>query len=94
MKSLQDAIYNWLSIKIVSEARPNDTAAMETEEMFRAIVEKDHHATITSIEKKDELYLVTYEKEGQESSYRYPEELINCMLDSINEHPERYKNYN
>ena len=30
MGSLQDAIYNWLTIKVVADARPNDLAAVET----------------------------------------------------------------
>ena len=38
MKSLQDAIYNWLTIKIVSDARPDDTAALETTQMFEQIL--------------------------------------------------------
>ena len=30
MNSVQDAIYNWLTIKVVIDHRPEDTAAKET----------------------------------------------------------------
>ena len=34
MKSFKMRLYNWLTIKVVSDARPDDIAATETEEMF------------------------------------------------------------
>lgn len=93
MKSLQDALYNWLSIKVVSDARPEDTAAKETVKMFRNIVESEHLVTLLEVEKTDDMYYVTYTKEGKKAKSRFPVDLIDCMLEGINEHPERYKNY-
>ena len=34
MNSVQDAVYNWLTIKVVCDERPEDLAAVETEKMF------------------------------------------------------------
>ena len=93
MKSLQDALYNWLSIKVVSDARPEDKAASETTEMFYTILLNDHNISDIHIQKVEEMYMLSYIKEGQKGTSRFPAELIDCMLDSINENPERYKNY-
>ena len=93
MKSLQDALYNWLSIKVVSDARPEDKAASETTEMFYAILLEEHKVADIDIQKADEMYMLSYTKEGQKATSRFPAELIDCMLDSIKENPERYKNY-
>lgn len=93
MKSLQDALYNWLSIKVVCDARPDDTAAKETVEMFLTILENEHHVSNIGVTKHEEMYLVTFQKNGENGSHRFPIDLIDCMIDSINENPERYKNY-
>ena len=45
MKSVQDSLYNWLTIKVVSDARPEDIAATETEEMFLSILTEEHGIT-------------------------------------------------
>ena len=42
MNSVQDVIYNWLTIKVVCDARPKILAAAETEKMFLSILEEDH----------------------------------------------------
>lgn len=34
MQSLQDTIYNWLTIKLVAESRPDDLAAQENDAIF------------------------------------------------------------
>jgi hypothetical protein len=64
MHSVQDALYNWLTIKVVAEARPDDEAAQETYELFDSMLREDHGITSVTIEKLDEMYLVTYEKKG------------------------------
>ncbi|WP_042349075.1 hypothetical protein [Bacillus massiliigorillae] len=93
MKSLQDALYNWLSIKVVSDARPEDKAANETVAMFLKILEDDHNVSSLEITKDEDMYYVTYEKSGISHTNRFPVELIECILMSINENPARYKNY-
>ncbi len=93
MRSLQDAIYNWLSIKIVCDARPDDTAAMETEKAFYRILEEDYKVSGMQIRQEEELYITTYIINDEELTYRFPSELIECILVSINENPQRYRNY-
>ena len=93
MRSLQDAMYNWLSIKVVCDARPEDTAAMETEKAFYRILEEEYQVSIMQVRREEEFYFISYKINNEEKTHRYPRELIDCILDSINENPQRYKNY-
>jgi hypothetical protein len=93
MHSVQDALYNWLTIKVVAEARPDDEAAQETYELFDSMLREDHGITSVTIEKLDEMYLVTYEKQGETKSTRFPAELIDCYLDHMKREPEKFRNY-
>jgi hypothetical protein len=93
MKSLQDAIYNWLTIKIVAEARPDDTAARDTFELFEDILVNEFKLKDISIQKDEVMYLVTYKIDGEVKSARFPTELIEVMYDQIQNNPERYQNY-
>ena len=93
MRSLQDAMYNWLSIKVVCDARPDDTAAMETEKAFYRILEEEYKVSSVQIRREEELYIITYTINDEELTYRFPRELIECILVSINENPQRYRNY-
>ena len=60
MKSVQDSLYNWLTIKVVSDARPEDIAATETEEMFLSILKEEHGITDLMIHKEEEFYYLSY----------------------------------
>ncbi|KEK25883.1 hypothetical protein [Bacillus gaemokensis] len=91
MRSVQDALYNWLTIKTVAEARPSDVAAQETYLLFHNMLYGDHQLRDVTVEKKEDMYLVTYEREGEKHSTRFPVELIDCFLDQMNQEPEKYK---
>ncbi|MCQ6275123.1 hypothetical protein JMM81_09130 [Bacillus sp. V3B] len=93
MKSVQDAIYNWLTIRVVCEERPGDLAAVETEEMFWTILEDEHGLSNVTIDKDEVMYYITYMKDGESSKARFPRELIDVMINQINEEPEKYKIY-
>jgi len=93
MRSLQDALYNWLTIKIIAEARPTDEAAQETYALFDGVLKNDHGVEQVAIEKNEEMYLVTYTKEGQTKSTRFPTELIDCFLEQMEREPEKFQNY-
>ncbi|MCH1623930.1 hypothetical protein [Fredinandcohnia quinoae] len=93
MKSLQDAIYNWLTIKVVADARPDDISAVDTLQLFEDILTKDFQVGDKTIQKDDEMYYVTYSIDGEEKKVRFPIELIDIMHNQIQGNPERYKNY-
>jgi hypothetical protein len=93
MSSIQDSVYNWLTIKVVCDARPDDFAAVETEAMFRGIMEEEHGVTDLFINKDEEFYLISYIKNEEYETVRFPRDLIEVMLNQINESPDRYKIY-
>ncbi len=93
MRSAQDALYNWLSIKVVCDARPEDSAARETLDLFDDIVTNEHKLTNIEITTDDSMYYVSYVQGDEMKKTRFPRELIEVMLDQINEQPERYANY-
>lgn len=93
MYSLQDTLYNWLTIKVVCDARPNDTAAKETMDLFEKSLAEDHQVACLEVTKEDPMYFVFYTVNGEQKKQRYPMELIDIMLNQINENPDRYENF-
>ncbi|MFE4896833.1 hypothetical protein [Peribacillus butanolivorans] len=92
MKSLQDALYNWLTIRVVCDARPDDSAARDTEMFFMQILKKDHQVIIDSVSKKEPFYFVEFLIGDEMKKQRFPIELIDIMLDQIQLEPDKYKN--
>lgn len=85
----QDAIFNWLQIKVVSDARPEDNAAKETLEFFEQILHEDHLLTEFSITQIDEtMYHVQYVKEGTSKKQMFDKERIEQLLTDINSNPK------
>jgi hypothetical protein len=93
MRSAQDALYNWLTIKIVSDARPDDTAAKETTALFEEILRDEHHLSNIEITTDEIMYYVTYQEGKESKKTRFPRELIEVTLNQINQNPEKYQNY-
>lgn len=93
MKSLQDALYNWLTIKVVSDERPGDTAAIETKELFDNILQKDHGVSDIVVTTDAVMYYVEYKHQNETKKARYPRELIEIMINQINQEPDKYENY-
>jgi hypothetical protein len=93
MNSLQDAIYNWLTIKVVVDERPEDTAAVDTKSLFEEILADEHGVQVPEVKTDEQMYYVYLEKNGEEKTYRFPRDLIEVMIDQINGEPEKYPNY-
>lgn len=91
--NVHDAIYNWLTIKVVTDARPEDEAAVETEEMFLQMLQQDHGINQITYDKFDMFYHVTYMLNNDSKATKYPIELIEVMLKQILAEPEKYKNF-
>ena len=91
MNSLMDAVYNWLTIRIVYDARPEDTAARDTVHLFEQTLESDHGVDRYSYEKKDGWYTVVFTKDGNADELRFREEMVEIMLKQVLSHPERYQ---
>jgi hypothetical protein len=93
MKTLKDALYNWLTIRVVYDARPDDAAAKETVELFEEILLSQHGVSDMEISKDKTMYHVSYKHEGEIKKDRFPIILADITLNQINENPERYENY-
>jgi hypothetical protein len=93
MKSLQDVLYNWLTIKVVCDARPDDTAAKDTMDLFEEKLTGEHQLSNIVTTKDETMYYVSYLQEGETKKTRFPRELIEVMLNQINLEPEKYQNY-
>ncbi len=93
MRSVQDCIYNWLTIKVVCDARPDDTAAGETRDHFEEMLASEYKVTNIVTTTDDDFYYVSYEQGEESKKTRFPRELIEVMLNQINQEPEKYVNY-
>jgi hypothetical protein len=86
---LQDALFNWLQIKIVSDARPEDGAAKETLDFFEQILREDHKLTSFSVSGSDETMLfVQYEVDGKSKKQMIDRERAEQLLKDINSNPK------
>jgi len=85
---LQDAIFNWLQISLVAEARPQDGAARETMEFFETILREDHALSRFLYVCDDSVCTVEYSQDGQDKLLRYDRELAEQLLTDINSNPK------
>ncbi|SET86500.1 hypothetical protein SAMN05421676_109139 [Salinibacillus kushneri] len=93
MKSLQDVVYNWLTIQLVADARPEDQAAIDTAQFFKKMLENDHNVEKIEVKKLEDMYSVMVEKKDENRSFRFPIELIECINDQIQKEPEKFTIY-
>ncbi|NIK75891.1 hypothetical protein FHS15_000991 [Paenibacillus castaneae] len=86
---LEDALFNWLQIKLVANARPDDGAAQDTVLFFAQILTEDHGLTEFAIAKTDNTMIhVTYEKDGRTKLQLYPRERCEQLLTDIEANPK------
>jgi hypothetical protein len=93
MMSLQDKLYNWLTIKVVVDARPEDTAARDTMNMFEQLLADENDIQSPEVTMDEDMYYIEVKSNEQQKTYRFPRELIEVMLDQISDEPEKYVNY-
>ncbi|MGO4887932.1 hypothetical protein ACJ2A9_09250 [Anaerobacillus sp. MEB173] len=84
---LQDALYNWLTIKVVADARPDDQAAIDTYNFFNEMLTVDHKVEKLEVESDDVMYYVYYWIDGQMDKKQFPLEMIDCLLEGIESEP-------
>jgi len=87
---LQDALFNWLQMQIVSEARPEDEAARETRDFFAVILKEDHLVSDFHILEQDQspTIQIAYEYEGISKIQRFDREAAEKLLEDINANPK------
>jgi hypothetical protein len=87
--TLQDALFNWVQMAIVADARPDDQAARDTRDFFEQILQEDHGLTSFYVEQKDETMLyIRYEHEGMSKKQMFDRESTEKLLDDILSNPK------
>jgi hypothetical protein len=85
---LEDALFNWLQIKIVAEARPDDLSAKNTVDFFEEILYQDHKLDNVKIESAgDDLLQIWYDLEGVTHKKSFDREMTEQLLHEINANP-------
>ena len=86
---LQDALFNWLQIRLVAEARPDDNAAKETEAFFAEILRDDHKLTDVRIAATEAMMIhIRYQQDGKTKMQMFDREHAEQLLRDINENPK------
>jgi len=93
MRSMQDAVYNWLSIQIVADERQDDRSAVDTASFFWEMLQEDHQVKDIDVQKLEDMYFVTCFTQDEKREFRFPLELIDCMNDTIKNEPHKFENY-
>lgn len=85
---LHDAIFSWLQMKIVSEARPHDRTAKETLDFFAQILQEDHQLCNIRVDLDGTVYRVGFEQGGQLQMKQFDREWAEQLLADINANPK------
>ncbi|PZD93912.1 hypothetical protein DNH61_20665 [Paenibacillus sambharensis] len=86
---LEDALFNWLQMHIVSEARPDDRAASDTRDFFLQILNEDHHIVKVGVAQTDDAMIhVIYETDGGSQTRLIPREAAEQLLADIVSNPK------
>ncbi|MFD0869868.1 Uncharacterised protein [Chlamydia abortus] len=87
--NLRDALFNWLQIKIVSDARPEDGAARNSLEFFEKILTEDHHLTRVEMSLlNDHTYRIQYTVNGVQEEQLAEREMAEQLLEDIQSNPQ------
>lgn len=81
MRSLQDTVYNYMTIKVLLDQNPEDHAAIETCAFFAEMMRENYSAHFVSYEVVDEEYIVMIKVEENERKFTFPSDMIDYMKD-------------
>ncbi|MBD2861783.1 hypothetical protein [Paenibacillus oceani] len=86
---LQDALFNWLQIRLVADVRPDDRAAGETESFFAEILRDDHKLDNVRIALTDDTMVhIQYEQDGKTQTQLFDKEHAEQLLQDILANPK------
>lgn len=89
MDSIETVLFNWLSIKMVADARPEDEAAKETVEMFEQILQEDFLIEQNKITFDERFIKVEVETKRQENfSFQFPKDYCEILLNQLEKNPK------
>jgi hypothetical protein len=88
---LEDALFNWMQMKIVAEARQDDLAAEETWQFFEEMLREDHAVSSFEMTKDDTMVHIDYVVDGTKKKLMFHRESAEQLLYDINSNP-KYNN--
>ncbi|MDR6224851.1 hypothetical protein [Desmospora profundinema] len=86
--TVKEALFNWLQIKVVSDARPQDRSAEETTRFFHHILKEDHGVEEIQVRLEKDGYHVRYRQSDHQQEVRYDREQVEQLLISIEAEPK------
>ncbi|MED0735460.1 hypothetical protein [Aneurinibacillus thermoaerophilus] len=87
MKRLENALFDYLQIKVVSDARPEDNAAKKTSDFFYSILKEDYKLEGLEITKDDTMYHIKYISDGKIKTQFFDREAVEQLLSVIEAEP-------
>lgn len=86
----QDALFNWLQIKVVADARPADAAAQETVKFFTEILTEDHGVSDLQVDATahEEFYDVSWTTPEGPRQQRFEKLAVDQLLADIQAEPK------
>jgi hypothetical protein len=85
---LNDALFNWLQIRVVADARPHDRSAADTADFFLDILVNDHQIAELTYEKDEISYTLQCRVNGEPKMQRYDRETVDALLVAIENEPK------
>ncbi|SHE62653.1 hypothetical protein SAMN05444392_102118 [Seinonella peptonophila] len=86
---LTNALFNWLQIQVVWNARPTDRSAKDTVSFFQDLLREDHEIDQLELEldKEKRVYIISYLQKGEAHQQLFPQEEAEKLLQEIIREP-------
>ncbi|MGA9172656.1 MAG: hypothetical protein WBZ33_01575 [Thermoactinomyces sp.] len=85
---LKEALFNWLQIQIVWEARSSDRSARDTVYFFEEMLREDHQVTKLEKTAEKDQYVVKYEQNGEIHTETFSREAAEQLIKDIMAEPK------
>lgn len=84
----EDALFNWLQIQIVADARPDDRSALDTASFFLDLLREDHQMSGLGYRREGDWYVLFGKSGSDDWDGRYPSETVESLLIAIESEPK------
>jgi hypothetical protein len=85
---LRHALFHWLQMQIVCEARPKDRSAKETMLFFEEALREDHQVTQLQKKGEQEQYVIRFRKADEEQTQTFSRTTAEQLLQDILAEPK------
>jgi hypothetical protein len=85
---LRQALFHWLQMQIVCEARPRDRAAKETTLFFAEVLREDHQVTQLAQKWEQDQYVILFRRAEEEQMQTFSRATVEQLLQDILAEPK------